>query len=385
MTKRYEVVVVGAGLAGLQCARLLAERSIPVLIVDRKPDLHRPIHTTGIFVRRTLEDFRIPAALLGPSIRHVTLHSPGGRQQSLESPHDEFRIGRMGPMYESMIRDAQRAGAETLRGAHFRGLEERGERLLVSLEVEGSPIPVWTQYIVGADGAASRVASALGLSTNSETIVGVEDVLHGVPLEGPPMLHCYLDPGLAPGYIGWVAHDGHEMHLGVGGYADAFSPAGSLAALRHRVARDFDISRGTLAERRGGRIPVGGVLPNISCRSGLLTGDAAGAVSPLTAGGLDGAMRLSRYAAEVLATAVEQDDPDVLSLYDGVRLDTRLVSRRWMRCVLTSVRSPLLVEAGCALLRTPPLAAFAWQIFFGRRSFPEPDRGPLRVMELDRR
>ncbi len=250
---------------------------------------------------------------------------------------------------------------------------------------EGSLVPVCTRYIVGADGATSRVARALGLSTNTETIVGVEDVLHGVRLEGPPMLHCYLDPVLAPGYIGWVAHDGHEMHIGVGGYADAFSPTASLATLRNRVSRDFDISRGKLAERRGGRIPVGGVLPNISSRSGLLIGDAAGAVSPLTAGGLDGAMRLSRYAAEVLATAVEQDDPGVLSLYDGGRLDTRFISRQWMRRLLTCVRSPLVVETGCALLRTPPLSALAWQIFFGRGSFPEPDRGPLRVMELGSR
>lgn len=32
---RYEVVVVGAGLAGLTCSRWLAERGSKVLLVDR--------------------------------------------------------------------------------------------------------------------------------------------------------------------------------------------------------------------------------------------------------------------------------------------------------------------------------------------------------------
>ena len=64
MTENYDVVIVGAGLAGLQCARLLAERGTHVLLVDRKSSLDQSIHTTGIFVRRTLEDFALPQECL---------------------------------------------------------------------------------------------------------------------------------------------------------------------------------------------------------------------------------------------------------------------------------------------------------------------------------
>jgi len=34
--ERFDVVVVGAGLAGLQVSRLLGERGLRVLLVDRK-------------------------------------------------------------------------------------------------------------------------------------------------------------------------------------------------------------------------------------------------------------------------------------------------------------------------------------------------------------
>src|SRR6266513_3268453 len=99
----YDVVIIGAGLAGLQTSRLLAEVGHTVLLVDGKPSLDRSIHTTGIFVRRTLEDFSLPEDCLGPPVRSVRLYSPARRWLDLSSPHDEFRIGGMGLLYQRLL------------------------------------------------------------------------------------------------------------------------------------------------------------------------------------------------------------------------------------------------------------------------------------------
>ena len=69
----YDTAVIGAGLAGLQCARLLAARGLRVVLIDRKETLSAPIHTTGIFVRKTWEDFPLPDEQLGAPIRDVHL------------------------------------------------------------------------------------------------------------------------------------------------------------------------------------------------------------------------------------------------------------------------------------------------------------------------
>lgn len=380
MSTRYDVTIIGAGLAGLQCARLLAAEGVSVLLADRKPNVAHSVHTTGIFVRRTLEDFDLPVDLLGPVVRRVVLHSPSGAMQTLESPHDEFRIGRMGAIYEELLETCVRAGVEWRPSTRFiRADEDEDNVLRVRLEGPDGGENVVTRYLVGADGAKSKVAVALGLSINREFIVGVEDILRGIPRSGPPVLHCFVDPRIAPGYIGWAADDGHEIHAGVGGYADSLAAAAALRELHARLRNLYDIDAGEIVERRGGLIPVGGILPRISSPRGLLLGDAAGAVSPLTAGGLDGAMRLSRFAADVLATAVRYDAPDALSLYRGGRLRTRFISRRWMRKAVATVRSPLLVEWGCSLLRNTPLSGLAHHIFFGRGSFPEPDRRALNT------
>jgi flavin-dependent dehydrogenase len=156
----------------------------------------------------------------------------------------------------------------------------------------------------------------------------------------------------------------------VGGYAKRFNPVESLRVLKERL-RDVTLSEETLIERRGGLIPVGGVLDRIANRNGLLIGDAAGAVSPLTAGGLDACMRLSQHAAFLLAAAVERQDRRLLDHYSGSEYRARFVSRLWMRRIMDVVVNRPLAELTVRALKNPALQWIAREVFFGRGSFPE--------------
>jgi flavin-dependent dehydrogenase len=372
MDNNYDVVIVGAGLAGLQCACILAERGIHVLLVDRKKTLDCSVHTTGIFVRRTLEDFEFPSGTLGPPVRHVTLYSPGLRALELESPYDEFRVGRMGPMYVSFLQRFTAAGGFWSPETSFVESSEVGGGSSVVLEKKGTARKVLTRLLVGADGARSRVARDLGLDSNREMIVGVEDVLRNVPLNGPPRFHCFLDPRLAPGYIAWVVNDGEEVHLGVGGYAARFEPLSALSRLYSIAGKHvLDLGTAVRVERRSGLIPVGGVLNRLANQRGILLGDAAGAVSPLTAGGLDPCMRLSSFAAHVAESYLQSDDPQHLTEFSGAAFRSHFQKRLWMRNAIKHITHPGLLELGCALIRIPPMKSMAWNVFFGRGSFPE--------------
>jgi flavin-dependent dehydrogenase len=372
--EEFDVVVVGAGLAGLQCARLVARENVRVLLADAKRDLSERVHTTGIFVRRTLEDFALPADCLGPAVRRVTLYSPARRAQTLESQHDEFRVGRMARLYTRLLEECRRAGVLWSPQTRYLGcrMGDRSGRTFVQLERDGLTRQVATRFVIGADGAHSRVARDLELDCNREWIVGVEEVYEGATLQdGEPQFHCFLDPRLAPGYLAWVVEDGEETHVGVGGYAARFDASRSLAEFRAGLSQRFGLSRARLIERRGGRIPVGGVLGRIANERGLIVGDAAGAVSPLTAGGLDPALRLSTLAARVASEYLRTNDADALAIYSGAQFRARFTSRLWMRRVVRSMRSPLMVEAACAALRVPPLDHVARHVFFGRGSFPD--------------
>lgn len=371
--KKFDVCIVGAGLGGLQCARLLGRKGLSVLLVDRKRSLSESVHTTGIFVRRTLEDFDLPEDCLGPPVRRVVLYSPQRRALKLESPLDEFRVGRMAELYQRFLDEAIEAGVEWWPSTRYMGLEtESDSSSIIHLETDGLTRSVEARFVVGADGAQSRVARDLGLDANREWIVGVEDVFHQPPEEaGEPVFHCFLDSKLAPGYIAWVVQDGTETHVGVGGYARDFDAAAALEKFRRSLSGIIDLEALKRTERRGGRIPVGGVLRRIAMKRGLLVGDAAGAVSPLTAGGLDPCMRLSSLAADVIAGFLSTGDAAALARYSGEGFRSRFVSRLWMRRAISVVRQPLILEAFCAVMRLPVLKRLAWHVFFGRGSFPD--------------
>jgi flavin-dependent dehydrogenase len=362
--QRTDIAIIGSGLAGLRCARLLAARGLRVVILDRKASLAGPVHTTGIFVRKTWEDFPLPEEQLGPPIRDVVLYSPARRQLALRAKRDEFRVGRMAWLYLHLLEQCVAAGAEWIPSARVVSCDANG----VAFVRHGREQRLAARFVIGADGARSMVAAQLGLDRNREMLTGIEEIVP--PVSREPVLHCFLDPRLAPGYIGWVANDGEEAHVGVAGYRAGWNASAALDAFRESLP--FRLGRAL--ERRGGLIPIGGMLRRISCERGLLVGDAAGAVSPLTAGGLDGAMRLSTLAADVAIAYLEHGDPAVLRQYSGDRFRARFLTRRWMRRALNLAATPALAELAFTLLRLPPLRGFAEHVFFSRGSFPDVER-----------
>jgi flavin-dependent dehydrogenase len=373
--KSFDVVIVGSGLAGLQCAKLLSQRGAKILLVDRKTDLTKGVHTTGIFVRKTFEDFEFPPGTLGKPVRDVALYSPRLKALNLSSKDDEFRVGKMGLLYESYLADCLKNGVEfsaSTRYVSSEQIETQSSETIVNFEKNGKSFAVKTKILVGADGANSRVAKDLKLDENREFIVGAEEVWTNVSLTGEPILHCFLDAKLAPGYLAWVTNDGEEIHIGVGGYHAGFNPREALETFKAKVVgKIVDLDAAQLAEKRGGKIPVGGVLKRIASERGLLIGDASGAVSPLTAGGLDPCLRLSKIAADVIWERLETDNPQILLKFSGELFRARFVSRLWMRRILAMCSSQWLLEIGFACLRLPLAKKLAAHVFFGRGSFPD--------------
>ena len=387
--KTFDVVIIGAGLAGLQCAKLLARGGVKILLVDRKTDLSRSIHTTGIFVRKTLEDFEFPAESLGKPIKNVSLYSPKLKMINLESDKEEFRVGKMNLIYDEFLQDAVSDGVRFARATSYKGAEISSGETIVNLAKRNEAYSVKTKVLIGADGANSRVAKDLKLDENKEWIVGYEEVFHCENSNREPRLHCFLDAKLAPGYLAWIADDTEEIHIGVGGYAAGFNPREALKLFKEKLnfenLTDFDGQNFDVPiETRGGQIPVGGVLNRIANEYGLLIGDAAGAVSPLTAGGLDPAMRLSRFAAEIVHERLQTDDPKVLRQFSGELFRTRFISRLWMRRIIKTFTNQRLLELGFGFLRGRIGQKFAKHVFFGRGSFPDIDDRELSTVKYQK-
>jgi flavin-dependent dehydrogenase len=98
----------------------------------------------------------------------------------------------------------------------------------------------------------------------------------------------------------------------------------------------------------------------------LLTGDAAGLVSPLTAGGIRLAFQYGRRAGGAIANYLldEGPDPGAVMAYEYPRFG----AKTWMRRLWSMAPPNAMLNA---TLFTPPMRALAQRIYFEkRRSLP---------------
>jgi len=226
---------------------------------------------------------------------------------------------------------------------------------------EVEPIGITARFVLGADGARSSVARAFGLGRNRRFLAGVEAELPLADANSTDdCLHCFLDSRLAPGYLGWMFSGVGQRQFGV---AVREGQKAHLEPLLAKLGPRFEFSSRDILERRGGLIPCGGLVRPFASSHALLVGDAAGLVSPLTAGGIQRAFHFGRRAAlavsDYLCDGGEHPGAAMTRVYPS------FFAKRLMRLAM-NVAPPNFVYD--ALLLTGLFQSTARTIYFNRRS-----------------
>jgi digeranylgeranylglycerophospholipid reductase len=300
----FDIAVIGASFAGLACARAAARRGASVVVLDRKSDAGEKLHTTGIIVRDAIEDypgFRDLPTHLTRRIDAVRLYAPNLGSMRLTSPGYYFLATDTPGLMRHHAIEAQREGVTLRMNTAFVGGHRVEERIELDCGID-------VRYLVGADGPKSRVAEAFGLERNREFLFGIEHEYAGATLPEHDALHCFIDRALAPGYIGWALQGVGQLQLGLA----RRSPGGTdIAGFTDKVRNVLTIGTQPPAGVRAGLIPCGGTLTRVALPGVLLVGDAAGLVSPVTAGGIHTAVRHGDAAGAAIADFLrgQADDP----------------------------------------------------------------------------
>lgn len=368
---KVDLLVVGASFAGLACARAAALAGLSVMVLEKKTSAGAKLHTTGIIVKDAVDSVpwlsEVPPALVrridgvrlyAPNMRHVDLHAPGYWFWATDAP----------ALLDWMVDSVRDCGVDVRLGTLF----EQALWINGRWEVPVTQGPCITaRYLVGADGPHSRVAKALGLSRNTHFLYGVEHEYQGARL-APDLLHCFIDRKLAPGYIGWaldgvgVSQIGLARRMGRKGPSDA--AALKLDPLLRKIASVVSPGDAPPVAVRAGMIPCGGVLPMVARERALLVGDAAGMVSPVTAGGIHTALLHGEGAGKAVARFVrgEVGDPATWFVrgYPGFRL------KRTLRWAFDHFQSDWMFNH---LLGTPQMRRVAELIYFHRKGTALPE------------
>ena len=361
-----DCVVVGASFAGLACASALARTGMRVAVLEKKADPGEKLHTTGIIVKDAIDQVPLLDGLppeLVHRINGVRLYAPNLRYVDLAAPGYYFLATDTPNVMRWLAAQAERAGARIV----YRKSFAQAERLQSGFDLGDVGT---TRFLVGADGPGSRVAKALGLGQSAKFLFGLEHEYVGVDIAEPHKLHCFIDRRLAPGYIAWVVSGVGVVQVGLARRirGDESMATSAMAAFLEKIAPLFDFRRMRPASVRAGMIPCGGVVRPVAAKRVLLVGDAAGMVSPVTAGGIHTALKHGLAAGHAIADYLDGKSEDPSGWF--VRSYPRFRTKRVLRFLFDHFQSDLLFNL---LLSTKPMRMAAGIVYFHHKGVFAPE------------
>jgi digeranylgeranylglycerophospholipid reductase len=364
----------GVGLDNRALA--LARAGIRVTVLEKKSESGTKLHTTGIIVKDAVDQIALLDTLPTMLVRRipgVRLYAPNLRHVDLEAPGYYFLATDTPAVMRWIASEVERAGAAIAYNTVFTD----ARRLQSGFEVAAfGP----TRFLIGADGPRSRVASALGLGASSRFLAGVEFEYAGATLADPDKLHCFIDRRLARGYIGWVLASVNGLQVGLARRLEgraALKPNEAMDAFLSKIAPVIDLRGLVPTGVRAGIIPCGGVVQPFAAPRALLVGDAAGMVSPVTAGGIHTALKHGLAAGNAVADFLHGRVPDPSAWF--VQSYPKFRAKRLLRFLFDHFQSDLAFNW---LLSTRPMRSAASVVYFHRKGVFDPVQSNGRAFAL---
>jgi digeranylgeranylglycerophospholipid reductase len=272
--------VVGASAAGLYTAATVARGGRRVRVLESKSCFHPPARTLIVTNHFRTQMGAAARESIVNEIRRFELFTDGRSAQiALNKPDLIIERSRLIP---ALAREAQSAGADISFDTRFLGLGPNSSGLRIETETAGQRQELHADSIVGADGAASRVARTAGWPP-IET-VPLMQVLVRLPKDcRPDTTRVWFVPDDTP-YFYWLVPESAERGaLGVIG-----EQGGSDT--KRRFERFLEKKNLEPLEWQGARIPVYKKWIPVRRRIGngdvYLVGDAAAQVKVSTVGGI---------------------------------------------------------------------------------------------------
>jgi digeranylgeranylglycerophospholipid reductase len=295
-----EVIVVGAGPAGLYTALGLAKAGLDVVVVEEHAEVGVPTHCTGIVSAETNSLYEIPESIVLNRPSSCLVISPGGVVAELADPGEGIAVLDRAGLDRALATSVQTTGG--LIRAGFRVDHVRTSDRFVEVESDRGE-RLRARALVLACGVTFRFHALLGARLPSRVLHTAQIELVAAPAE---KLEVYVGREVAPDGFAWLVplRRGDTPHVKAGVLMrGAAQPYLEKFLARPSIAERLRQIPGEPTRRL---LPMTPIARSYADRI-VAVGDAAGLTKPVTGGGIFYSLMSAQIAADTLIDALAAD------------------------------------------------------------------------------
>ncbi len=187
--KKYDVIIIGAGPAGLSAAKILAENGKTVLVLEKNKVIGPKVCAGGL----TTKDFKlgINKKIADKFFSKVVLHTPLFDDEIKDDKPFVATVDR-GRLGKRMVKEAEKVGAEIKIDVEVKDIKNAFVEI-----ADGKKI--YYKYLIGADGSNSLVRKILNIKKETQMIA-----FHYKVAERLPDIELFFNAELFGAGYAWI-------------------------------------------------------------------------------------------------------------------------------------------------------------------------------------
>ena len=314
----YDIIIVGAGPAGLSAAWAAAKNGVSVAVLEREEAIAQSIRTSGVTWIADAASFGIPPDYYNP-IRNYSFYSPNN-QVTIHSTEYQAAVLDVRRTYQFLAYQAASVGADIFVRTNVTSpiIDDRGKLIGVKATSLKDELTFRSKIVIDASGFHSVIGKSLGTVSQWKRFgVGAEyeAYVENVDQETWSLM---VGQQYSPAGYAWIFPLGkNKARIGVG-VGKPESQADPMQQLLELVIKKpgpiGQLGKITPIEFHYGLIPNEGLTHTTIDDNLMLAGDAAGQANPLVLEGIRYAIDFGRKAGQIGAQAIIKGDTTKESL-----------------------------------------------------------------------
>jgi len=311
--ERYDVIVVGAGIAGSVLARLLAEKGVKVLLVEKDEYSGKTTACGGLFDRPYFDRYVDDPSIIEQEIKRNVFIMPWGE---VTYECDQVTVKRR-KFDRYLAERAQQSGAHLVtltKAVDYRVKSLGAVEVTLNHRKSRETRTVQAKLVAFADGphTLAKANPLFNYEPNRPYwAYAYAYEVEGIPID-PQEIKIYLDERIAPWGYGWIFPNRNDSNIGVGTIQAEIDRGIKVKEKLFYFIEEYEKTGPLLKDRKivdkkGGFIPMW-LIQHFADDSQVVLGDAGGMVSPLFGAGIDYAIEAAEAAAPVILEALAHND-----------------------------------------------------------------------------